>query len=419
MPSMKMIVCRLAPRLAVALVALTVAACALDKQEAPALSGPSEFGLALTMTASPDQLPRDGRSQSVVTVTVRDSQGRPVSGQRVAVSLPVNAPAGAFLSQSEVTTGSSGQASFTVTAPTSGSLGSIVITAIPVGTNSTNATARTVTISATPTNGSAPVAAFTFSPATPEIGQTVTFDASTTTDEGVLCTNCTFAWDFGGDGTASGRVVTHTFFSAGPFVVRLVATDSAGTSGAAFQTTVNVTAITVPTVSFVAVPASPSAGQATTFTATATPSANHRISSYTWNWGDGSGDNTTSSPSIQHTFANQGRFFVTVTVRDDLGQSSSTSNNIVVQSGLTASFTSSQVPPNGNHTMNFDASASVSNTGTKITDYAWDFGDGGANNGSSATVQHTYGVAGTYTVRLTITDDKGRTATTTASVTVL
>ena len=418
MPSMNCLY-RLAARVGLVVLALGLAACSLDKQEAPSLSGPSEFALSVTMTASPDQLPRDGRSQSLVTVTVRDAQGRPVSGQRVALSLPTNAPAGAFLSQSEVVTGSTGQATFTVTAPVSGSLGNIIVSATPIGTNADNASARTISITATPANGSAPVAAFTFSPATPEIGQVVTFDASTTTDEGVVCTNCTFAWDFGGDGTASGRVVTHTFFSAGPFVVRLVATDSAGTSGAAFQTTVNVTAITVPTVSFVAVPASPSAGQATTFTATATPSANHRISSYTWSWGDGSGDNTTSSPTIQHTFANQGRFFVTVTVRDDLGQSSSTSNNIVVQSGLTASFTSSQVPPNGNHTMNFDASASVSNTGTKITDYAWDFGDGGATNGSSATVQHTYGVAGSYTVKLTITDDKGRTATSTATVTVL
>ena len=127
-----------------------------------------------------------------------------------------------------------------------------------------------------------------------------------------------------------------------------------------------------------------------------------------------------ASPTIQHTFANQGRFFVTVTVRDDLGQTATSSSTIVVASGLTASFTASQIPPPGNHQESFDASNSVSNTGTKITDYTWDFGDGGGatSTGSTATTTHTYAVPGTYSVKLTITDDKGRTATTTVSVTV-
>ncbi|WP_040583528.1 PKD domain-containing protein, partial [Sedimentibacter sp. B4] len=47
--------------------------------------------------------------------------------------------------------------------------------------------------------------------------------------------------------------------------------------------------------------------------------------------------------------------------------------------------------------------------------YAWDFGDGG--NGTGATASHTYGSAGTYDVKLTVSDGQA-TDTVTHSVTV-
>ena len=48
--------------------------------------------------------------------------------------------------------------------------------------------------------------------------------------------------------------------------------------------------------------------------------------------------------------------------------------------------------------------------------YAWDFGDGGSATG--ATPDHTYAAAGTYQVKLTVTDNKGATNSTTQQVTV-
>jgi PKD repeat protein len=63
----------------------------------------------------------------------------------------------------------------------------------------------------------------------------------------------------------------------------------------------------------------------------------------------------------------------------------------------------------------FDGSDSRDPDGT-ITSYEWDFGDG--TTASGAQQPKTYASAGTRTVRLTVTDDRGGTATTTQEVAV-
>jgi autotransporter-associated beta strand protein len=62
----------------------------------------------------------------------------------------------------------------------------------------------------------------------------------------------------------------------------------------------------------------------------------------------------------------------------------------------------------------FDGSSSTDADGT-ILKFAWDFGDGGAAEGSSL-ASHTYTVPGRYTVTLTVTDNDGYTAATSAAV---
>jgi len=63
----------------------------------------------------------------------------------------------------------------------------------------------------------------------------------------------------------------------------------------------------------------------------------------------------------------------------------------------------------------FDASGSYDPDGS-IVKYIWDFGDGASGTGKI--VAHTYSRAGTYTVRLTVQDDRGATDTATATVRV-
>lgn len=65
--------------------------------------------------------------------------------------------------------------------------------------------------------------------------------------------------------------------------------------------------------------------------------------------------------------------------------------------------------------VSFDASASSDADGDAIT-YSWNFGDGSSATG--AQTSHTYAVAGTYGITLTVTDSKGGTGSVTQSLTV-
>lgn len=81
------------------------------------------------------------------------------------------------------------------------------------------------------------------------------------------------------------------------------------------------------------------------------------------------------------------------------------------------------VRPNANFTYqcqlfscSFDGRSSDDDDGDVMT-YRWDFGDGGTSSASSVT--RSYLLPGTYTVRLTVTDNNGATHTTSQSISVI
>ena len=409
---------------AAALVAVTLgaAACSIESQEAPPLIGPSGFAQSVTLSATPDQLPRDGSSQSVITVTVRNESGQAVSGQR----LSLGSTAGT-LSQGEVVTGSDGRATFTLTAPSAATPGSTVeVFVTPVGGNADNAVTRTVSIAMTGlANSTAPSPSFTVDPAAPTLRQNVVFNASGTTDENAPCGDaCTYSWDFGGESTASGRVVTYQFQSVRTYPVRLTVTDRAGTTATLTQN-VSVSQGAAPTAAFNFSPVSPGQFEPVTFNAEAARPgvAGRTLTGYQWSFGDGTSG---SGITTNHAYSALGTYVVTLTVTDSAGVQGTTTQTLTVTGGVTAAFTFSPANPTTNDNILFDAESSQgSSTGSggrnPIVEYIWNFGDPNAPDTvttSSRIVQHRYTSPRVYTVVLTVVDSADRRATTTRTVTV-
>lgn len=161
---------------------------------------------------------------------------------------------------------------------------------------------------------------------------------------------------------------------------------------------------------FTFTPPSPADHEVVLFDAsTSEASANNAITSWRWDFGDGDRD---EGRTATHSYDVPGTYIVTLTIGDGYNRSASTSQTITVGPGLgpTASFTFSPTEPLPGQQVNFNASASAAAPGRRLVKYVWDYGDATAA-GSGVQVSHTYPVAGTYVVTLTVTDDVGRTAT--------
>jgi hypothetical protein len=402
----------------VALVAVSVTACGLDNQEMPIMSGPSGLGLGITMAASPDQLPRDGVSQAVVTLTMRDAAGQVLANRHVALSVSL----GAALTQSEVVTGAGGQATFGVIAPTADVVidgNQIVLAATPVGSgDAANTTSRVMTIGLTgPRNETAPTPDFDWTPNPLEINQVATFDATKTQDERKACQDaCTYEWNFDDGALASGRVVAHAFTVARPYSVALTVTDQAGVA-VTLRRLVVPTAPAVPTVDLAVVPAAPLLNQTATFTANAKAAANHSVVRYEWSFGDGSSA-TTSAGIVDHVFTSAGNFAVTIRAIDDVGQIGSTSKLISVGSGIVASFFVTPTDPTLGQTIFVDGSGSITANGTTVASYEWNWGDGVTETTAVPTASHLYASKNTWVIRLKVTDSIGGVGTFTKEITI-
>jgi PKD repeat protein len=262
-----------------------------------------------------------------------------------------------------------------------------------------------------------PVAALTVTPSAGSPPLTVTADASGSTDAaGVPITGYTFNF---GDGTILGpqntATASHTYASLGSYAVTLTVTDGTGATSTASQP---VSVVSGPTASISLKPSSTYVGSSVTADASGSSAGTSPISSYTFDFGDGSTLGPQSGAFAAHRYATGGIFSVTVTVTDTAGHSSQASAQETVgqpAAALTVNPSSGAVPLS----TTADASGSTDAKGIAITGYTFNFGDGTvAGPQATSTAGHTYSTAGGYTVTVTVTDAAGATSSATAVVTV-
>ena len=324
----------------VALVA--VSACTMKKQEAPGLSGPSEFGTAITVTVTPDVITQDGASQSIVTATARGPNGEVIPNVPLRAEIRVNNTPTDFgaLSARNLVTGSDGRATVVYTAPAGPSGLSVDeftvvdIGITPVGNNFGNSVTRFASLRLVP-RGTIVVPsnlqpAFTFNPTSPDERQSVLFDASLST---APANNpiVSYTWDFDDGSTASGRTVGHAFNAADTYIVTLTVSDALGRAAQVSQT-LTVKPSAAPSANFVFSPSEPTAGSVVTFNGlTSTAAAGRRIVGYSWDFGDPNDRTPGSGPQTQHRYAAAGGYNVTLTVTDDLGRTSSLAQTVDVK----------------------------------------------------------------------------------------
>ncbi len=173
-----------------------------------------------------------------------------------------------------------------------------------------------------------PQASFTFSPPSPEVGETVNLDASGSSDpDGTIVE---YSWIFGDGTTGTGMTTSHSYSSEDTFTVTLTVTDNGGLEDSA---TKDVTVV---------LPGTPDesdpdpdagndqtagVGSPVTFDGSGS-SDNVGIVSYEWDFGDGT-SGTGMTPI--HTYTEPGIYTVTLTVEDAAGNSVTDSCIITVE----------------------------------------------------------------------------------------
>jgi hypothetical protein len=160
----------------------------------------------------------------------------------------------------------------------------------------------------------------------PSTAGTVDFDATASTPS-TGATIQTYAWSFG-DGTPTATTTTptttHAYATGGSHTVSLMVTDSAGQRASVTNT------LHFPTAAFSYTPA-PSDPKTINFDGSASSaSGGATVSTYVWDFGDGSAPVSTHAPTVSHTYARGGVQTVTLTVTDSNNQTSPPLANPVV-----------------------------------------------------------------------------------------
>ena len=409
-------------------------ACVQDSGEPGPLGGPSELGLSLSLTATPDMLPLDGTAQAVIEILARDQNGAAVSNVTLALQIATARGFEDFgrLSARQVVTGSDGRADATYTAPRPTTFGPsvdagevVTISVTPVDGDFSNAVARGLIIRLVPPGTVVPpfsaTPGFAFAPATPTVFNAVLFTTACATATSTDCVRdpsgivTSYRWDFGTGRSGSGPTASHGYLLAGTYLVTLTIRDATGRFAEVTRSVI-VAGGTPPTAVLSVSPTDPKERDSVFFNASGSTAAPGRtIVSHSWDFGDGS---TGSGVTASHLYDTAGTYTVTLLVTDDKGQVGTATASVVVGvTGPTASFVFSPADPAAGRTVFFDGHSSDPGPGRTIVAFRWNFGDG-AGTSLASIVDHTYTTAGTYEVQLTVTNDLGEIDTTSRTVTV-
>ncbi|MEA3364758.1 MAG: PKD domain-containing protein, partial [Candidatus Hydrogenedentes bacterium] len=215
-------------------------------------------------------------------------------------------------------------------------------------------------------------------------------------------------WDFGDGSTSSEQNPTHAYGTAGSYDLSLTVSNDDETATLTRRDYISVEAKVPPSVEFIAEPMNAAPGEGIQFM-NLSEAGTSPITSYSWSFGDG---NSSTEENPVHTYAEVGTYDVTLTVKSDHGQGSTTKYNYITISPVApeAAFSvDSREPvlgPSGARVQFTDQSQQGT---SDIISWYWEFGDGDTSEEKDPS--HLYTRPGRYTVSLTVTARNGQTDT--------
>jgi len=227
-------------------------------------------------------------------------------------------------------------------------------------------------------------------------------------------------WNFGDGQTTSVKNPVHRYMNGGSYTIALAVKSAFGCTSDTTRKTIFVN--NAPTAAFTI---SGSTCQNQPFTISDQSKANSGlITNWYWIYADGTIDTHINSQTFTKSSSVSGNYTVSLVVATDIGcKSDTTKQTAVVRPVPVVNFILPKVCANDPYAAFMDSSYMPGNaSGTPFT-YSWNFGDAGAtttnpNTSSVQNPQHKFGVAGTYTISLTVTSNTGCSATTVKTLTV-
>jgi PKD repeat protein len=139
------------------------------------------------------------------------------------------------------------------------------------------------------------------------------------------------------------------------------------------------------------------------------------VVSYFWDFGDGS---TSTQANPEHTYTAPGRYVATLTVKDNLGVSTITTAAVEATAPNQKPVAKFSVdPPTGRAPLDVTLTSDGSyDPDGALGNFEWHFSDGGTYFGRTAF--HTFSRPGTYTISLTVFDNRGGSGTSVQSIVV-
>lgn len=269
-----------------------------------------------------------------------------------------------------------------------------------------------VTITITEDGNKAPTAIVSATPTTGEAPLEVTFKGSDSSDDNSISS---YAWDFKDGSKSNVADFKYTYNSPGTYVAELTVTDENGLTDSKTVTIIVTESQNESPIAVVsATPTSGNAPLEVSFTGSDSTDDNG-ISSYAWDFKDGS---KTNVADFTYTYSTPGVYEAELTVKDEQGLENKKTITITITAAQNTAPVArvSATPTSGNAPLTVQFLGNTSSDDNGITSYFWNFKDGATASNSNPS--HTFTLAGSYVVDLTVKDAQGLSSTSSVTISV-